>query len=124
MTAITGATTKTLMNLSAEDISDTNMEPLIDLAINLINLYTHEDSQISNLQGAAGSKTITLDSKQAGAVQLITREIYYGFYKGQEAVQIGGIAVSVAAVMGKPQFRELLKSIALNLKPEMEADVG
>lgn len=70
-----------LINLMNLDESAETLEPLIDLAIDCLNIF---GCDINNMSGDAGSKTVTLTSKQKGGVMIISRIIYKSFYKNED----------------------------------------
>lgn len=118
MVSLTAATVKLILNDSA--ISDTDMEILMDVAVDLLNLY---GAEISNMTGAAGTKTVSVESKQKGALMIATRAIYYGFWKGIENVGISSLSVSVSDVLANPAVISSIKDAAARLK-EIEVGTG
>ena len=59
-------------------ISVTNAEICLDGGIDLLNTF---GAGLDNLTGAAGSKTGTYTSKQAGAIMVMAQQIYSKHYK-------------------------------------------
>jgi hypothetical protein len=66
----------------ANVITPTNLEKVIDQAIDLLNLY---NCDLSNLQGTIASKSLSVEGKVRGAVYLVARTIYANFYKTTNA---------------------------------------
>lgn len=118
MVSVTGTIFKSVINDSV--ISDTNAEYMLDLAIDVLNLY---GADLSNMTGAAGSKTVNLESKEKGAVFLVARAIYYGFYKGIEPGIVDTVTVGATDVLGNPTILASIKEAARQLT-EIEVDVG
>lgn len=118
MATITADEFQVIMNKTDSDISNTNAEYIIDLAIDLLNTY---GADLPNMGGTAGSKTVSVESRQKGAVMLVARAVYYGFYKGVEAVGVGGLAVAVADVLGNATVVAAIKDAARQL---VELDVS
>ena len=118
MVNITAASFKSLMNDA--DADEEKMESVIDAAINMLNLY---GAELPNMTGTAGTKTVSLESKQAGAVQLVAEVIYNDFYKGIEATSVGGIAISKTVLLANPTVMACVKEAARRLT-EIEVDVG
>jgi len=92
--------------------SKTQMEPVLDLAIDTLNLYGA--TSISNMTGDAGSKTVTLTSKQRAGVFLIARMIYYDFYVGIENVS-APVTVTAANLLTNPAYVSALREISKRL---------
>jgi hypothetical protein len=109
-----------VINLDTGDISAIVTETVIDQAIHLINLagaHVANDrsvsyTDISNLSGTAGSKTVTLTSAQAGAVTEVAKAVYYRDYREQVPVTLGELGSQVAAT---PEPWELAVEMALGL---------
>jgi hypothetical protein len=89
--------------LGTPQISDTNMEYLIDMAINLLNLRGAGD--ISNMSGSAGTKEVNVDSPTEGAIFVSCRAIYHS---DPTSFGFAGLNVSVGDVLSNP---EVLKQI-------------
>jgi len=119
MVSVTASEFKSVKNLSDDDITNINAEKLIDLAIDLLNLFGHVD--LPNMSGTAGSKTVSLESNEKGAVFLVARQIYYGFYKDIETVGVGGLSVTLNDVLGNATIIDSIKEAARQLS---EFDVG
>ncbi len=121
MVDITADNMQALMNLSDSDISNTNMEYVIDCAINKLNTYGSGD--LPNMTGTVASKTVSVESREAGAIQEATRLVYYGYYKGQETTAISSLSVSMTSMLNNPMVESTIEKLAKQLL-EIEADVG
>lgn len=117
MVSLTGASFKLLMNDTT--ISDTDMESLIDAAISLVNVFSN--AELPLMGGTAGSKTVSLDSKQYGVVLIAARAVYNGFYKGVTAPVVDGFTVSTSDIMGNPTVMNTIETASRQLA---EMDVG
>lgn len=113
MTVYTAASFSDLLNDAS--ISATNMELIVDAAINSLNLLGAET--ITNMAGDAGAKTVTLTSKQHGAVVYAVRLIYLGVWKVQQigASSTLGQTLSTADVFANPTIVALLEKAAERL---------
>jgi len=112
MVSLTASDIDTLLNLSGSP-SATVIETWIDQAINLLNLYGKLD--MSNMNGTTGSKTVSLESEECGAVQEICRIIYYDYYKGLDAAVVQGMTVSSPALMSNPTVKHAIVEMARQL---------
>jgi len=86
-----------VLNLSVGDVSAIKTEALIDQAIDLLNLYANQS--ISNMAGTAGSKTVTLTSRQRAAVFEVAKAVYYRDYLSQVPLSGDGVSASVSATL-------------------------
>jgi len=86
---------------ATDDISLTNLEYLIDNAINYINLMA--GTSISNLSGTAGSKTVTVTSAQdpiiKSAVALCVRAYV------EKGPGVGIASVSLQQIISDPHYK-------------------
>ena len=104
-------------------IADANAEEIIDQAINILNTY---GADITNMTGTAGSKTWNGESKEKGAILSLAMEIYQ-YYKtsgsSSESSSISGLSYSVSSATGGSlgRIHEVAKSLAEQLK---EMDVS
>lgn len=89
------------------------LEAILDLAIDTLNLY---GAAINNMSGVAGEKTVTVTSKERGAVLQCARAVYYGFHERVENASAGGIAVSSSDLMSKPEIIGIIKEAAHRLE--------
>lgn len=119
MVSLTADLFKAVINDS--NISDTNAEYLIDLAISEINLHSGED--LPAMGGTAGSKTVSLTSQQYAAVMEAARAIYYSFFKGIESSTVGGITVSTPDLQSNPRVQAAIEKAARRLA-EFDVDYG
>lgn len=79
--------------MNDSDISVTNAEIQIDAAINLLNTY---GAGLDNLTGAAGAKTGSYTSSQAGAIMTMAQKVYATRYKNADEsnVQVSTVGVT------------------------------
>lgn len=108
-----------ILHLSS-GVQDQDLEAIIDLAIDALNLY---GADLPNMSGSAGSKSVGLESKEKGAVFIVARAIYYGFYKGLESSSVGGLTVGTPDLMSNPAVLRTIEDAARKLT-ELEVDVG
>jgi len=103
---------KNVMNLP--DLTSIDAEYILDLAIDCLNLY---GANISNMAGdTPGSKTVTLTSKEKAAVFIVARAIYYGFYREVTTASVAGLAVGPADLMSNPQVLQIIREAAKRLE--------
>ena len=112
MANLTASDIDTLLNLNGSPAA-TVVETWIDQAVNLLNLYGKLD--LSNMSGTAGSKTVSLESEERGAVQEICRIIYYDYYKGLDATSMQGLTISAPALMSNPVVKQTVVEMARQL---------
>jgi len=111
MASVTAQNFIDVMNISD---STTNMEYVLDLAIDTLNLYGA--TTINNMVGSAGSKTVTLTSKQRGGVFHLARIIYRDFYKeAGKTTSIGGLTVTAIELLANPTVESAIEKIARRL---------
>jgi len=101
------------MNLSSTVLPAASAELLIDLAVDVLNLFGNVE--ISNMTGTAGTKTLTATSKECGAILLLARMFYYGFFKGSENVTVQGVSVAITDILANPQTVQAIQAIAAKL---------
>ena len=111
----TAADWKKVMNLSNGTISDTNAEYVIDQAIDELNLW---NANLTNLAGVAGSKTTTLTSKARGGLFKVARMIYMDYYtrKGTLSAGLGAMSHVTIDYTSKPHIEELIRKIAKQIQ--------
>ena len=119
MATITASTFQALFNVA--DFTEEHAEEILDLAIDLINLYS--DADLPNMAGTAGSKTVSVASKEKGAIFLVGRAIYLGFYTKPESSAIQGQTLSPADVMGNPAVIASVREAARQLA-ELDVSYG
>lgn len=112
MASVTGQDLINAMNLPST-VTATKAEYILDLAIDLLNVF---DADLSNMSGSAGSKTVTLTSKQRGGVFAFARIVYYSFHRRIENLSISGVSLSVADLMSNPTVMQMAEKIALRLQ--------
>lgn len=120
MATITADEFQAILNLTDSDISNTNTEYVLDFAINLLNLY---GADLSNMSGTAGSKTWSGESSEKGAIYMVARAAYYSFFKGIETAAIAGLSATSPDVIANPVIMQTVKEAAQQLT-EMEVSVG
>lgn len=101
MGTITAAQVKTENKWTADNISDTDLEYLIDNIINYINLVA--GTSISNLSGGAGSKTMTSTSGQDPVVKAGVALAMRAYLDKGPAVAVGGL--NVQQIVSDPHYR-------------------
>jgi len=119
MPSLTASNIDTLFNLNGQ-ISDTIIETWIDYAIDKINGYGPE---LPNMSGTAGSKTVSLESKERGVVLDVVRTIYYSCYKGVASSTVGGLQVSTPDLMSNQTVLDAIKEAARMLN-EIDVSYG
>jgi len=118
MVALTATLFKAIVQDDEIDADDA--EYLIDLAISQISLHSGQD--LPTMGGTAGSKTVSLESKEYAAVMDALRAIYQSFYKGIEtATPGGGLAITSADLKSNPAVQSAIERAARRLA---EFDVG
>lgn len=113
MASVTADDWKNVMNLGEMD--DKHAEYVLDMAIDLLNIY---DVQLSNMSGTEGSKTMTLTSKERGGVFLVARAVYYSMYQNIETASGGGITVSATDLLSNPTVVETVEKVANRLQAD------
>ena len=91
------------------NISDANAVIIIQHGIDRLNTY---GAGIPDL--TAGSLTAT--SAQAGAILEAARLVYYGYYKGQESVVVGGLSATIPNMLSNPMVEAAIEKLANQLK--------
>ena len=117
MATITASLWKSVMHIS--DISDTDAEYIIDLAIDRLNLEGNLD--LPNMGGTAGSKTVSLESREKAAVFEMARIIYNTYYKEPRTVAVNGVNVGITDLLANPTINAAIERMARKLS---EFDVG
>lgn len=106
-------TASDFINVMGITDSATNMEYVLDLAIDTLNLYGAES--IDNMSGGAGTKTVTLTSRQRGGVFHLARVIYFEFFKDRRSASGGGINVTAIELLANPTVMSAVEKIAKKL---------
>ena len=110
MSSVSASDFKNVMNIND---SLTNLEYVLDLAIDVLNLYGAE--AIDNMAGSGGSKTVTLTSRQRGGVFLLARVIYHEFYKHKKNVSVGGVTLTVTDLLSNPTVMSTVEKMSKKL---------
>lgn len=110
MVSVTYSSFHSVMNLTIGDIPAVNTENLLDWAIDTINLYGNVS--ITNMAGVAGSKTVTLTSKQRGAVFLMAKFLYPSYRGPKDKVSVDGISIQNVDPLFIPGFDVVMKRIS------------
>lgn len=118
MASVTASDWRNVMNLTS--LSDTNAEYILDQAIDELNIY---GANLDNMAGGAGSKTVTLTSKQRGAVFAVARMIYESYYKGLSNVNVGSMALTKPDLMSNPALLKRIEQIGHKLRMESYARI-
>jgi len=112
LVSVSASDLDTILNLSGQ-VSDENLEAILDLAIDSLNIF---GASLSNMTGTAGTKTVDLTSQQRGAVLIVAREIYNKFYKGAgTATATGGFTVTVGDLLNDNDLAALLEKLGEKL---------
>ena len=111
MVALTATLFKTI--IADTSLTAATAEDIIDLAISNINLFS--DADLPVMGGAAGGKTVSLETREYAAVMHAARAIYYGFFKGLEASSIGGLTVTSPDLMSNPAVLDAIREAARRL---------
>lgn len=123
MPNITNADLASVMNLtvgSTGDITATQLEQVIDLAIDALNLY---NANIPNMTGTAGTKSVSLGSKQKGAVFLVARLVYYSFFKDLDKASLNSLTIDTVDLLSNPENRAQIKEAAEQLRSDVPAEM-
>ena len=120
MVAVTADDLIDVMNLSD---TTTVIEPIIDLAIDCLNIF---GCDISNMAGVAGAKTLTLTSSQKGGVFVVARTIYKSFYKNEDGSSgsLGQLSASTSDLMANPTIWQQIKDIANEIKASSSGTIA
>ena len=116
---INAASLQTLVNETVADLPNTTCEEILNQAINLINLEGQGQLNISTMQGTAGTKSLTVQSKEKGAIMQVAVAIYANNYKAagsqSSSFQAGGIGLSESASTGTGTVEMIAKEAAKSL---------
>jgi hypothetical protein len=112
MVSVSASDFDAVLNLAGSP-SATVLETILDLAIDSLNIY---GASLSNMSGTVGSKTVTLETKERGAVFIVAREIFQKFYKGAgTATPSGGFTITVGDLLNDNEFASLCEKLAHKL---------
>jgi len=106
-------TAQDFINMMGISDSTTNMEYVLNFAIDTLNL--NGATAISNMAGDAGSKTVTLTSRQRGGVFHVARIIYHETFKKMNAVNIATLTLTVPELLSNPTITSTIEKIAKKL---------
>jgi hypothetical protein len=121
MPTVTYADLASLMNLTVpDDISTVQLEQIIDTSIDALNVW---NANLGNLTGTVGAKTGSYTSKQWGAIKLVARQVYYGFYKNLDVAQLQGMSVTVKDLLSDPANVKLIQQCAEQLRSDLPVDM-
>lgn len=123
MATITADDFQALLHVVDGDITNTNTELVLDMAINLLNLYGRGNLGIGNMGGTAETKTLSVDSETKGAIYLVARAIYYGFFLHLENAAISALTVSTPDLMSNQTVLDAVKEAA-QLLVEVDISIG
>ena len=131
MVTVVAATFSNLID--DDDITATDSELIIDQAIDLLNMYSMVDEDISNMTGTAGTKTLSVEGYERGAILMVARPVYYSFFKrviGNTASLGQTASGDPADLFANPEVRAMIKEASQLLSArrtdtsEIEVDVG
>ena len=125
MVTITASDLDTLLNLDS-DVPDATLEAIIDLAVDKLNLYL-KGKELSNMAGTAGSKTLSVESRERGAIIPVAIAIYNRDYKlsGSESTSTSlGPMSTASSISGNVTSVEALAEKAADELKELEVDFG
>lgn len=110
MTTLSGAYFQTLMGDT--DTDATTWEYVIDSAINAIN--SRANANLPNMSGTAGSKSLSVTSKQAGSIEFVVRVVYATYLKNADAKggNVGALSVQVSDLMSNPAVLQAIDEAA------------
>jgi len=122
--SVTASTLDLLLNL-ASGVPDATLEEILDLAIDLINLYSRVG--LPNMTGTAGSKTVSLESREKGAVLSVAAAVYSNMYVSSgsqsSSFSLGALATSTSNAASNAAVDLAVKEASRSLA-ELEVDVG
>lgn len=119
MVIITSTTLGDLMNLTL-NFSWEKAERIIDLAIDMLNLY---GAELPNMSGVSGSKTVEVTSPQKAAIMLVARAIFYSFMGDPGAWSDSDQTISTSDLLVNTTVLSTVKEAAHILK-EPEGRLG
>ena len=90
----------------------TRVEYLIDDAIDYIN--SQAGTSISNMSGAAGSKTLTVTAAQAPIIKQLAALLVRAYLDKGPNVSVGGLGVS--AIVGDPQYKVAMMMVKTGIR--------
>jgi hypothetical protein len=124
MPVVAATDLESLMNLGADitagSLSHTQVEQIIDQAIDMLNTF---NANVPNMTGTVGSKSVSLTSKQKGAVWTVARAVYYGFYKNLDVATISGMAITTHDLLADANILKLVRDQAEALRSDIPPDL-
>jgi hypothetical protein len=109
--------------LDDADLADEDAEVIIDDAVDTLNAVLHSSGQeLANMTGTAGSKTLSVESYQKGAIMQVAKRIY-AMRKNPSATNsqgVGGVSISYH---GSADFMDFVRLVAGGMK-EIEVSRG
>jgi len=122
---LNAASLKDLVNDVA--LADVTSEKIIDHSVNKINGYAKIDV-VPNMTGAAGSKTLSVSSYEAGFIISVAIAVYNKDYKSSGAQSrsrgIGSLSVSSSSSSGATSEMETLARNAAESLRSLDVTVG
>lgn len=112
MVSVSATDLDAVMNLEGK-ITNANLENILDLAIDTLNLF---GAELSNMSGSEGSKTVTLTSKEKGAVFIAARAVKHGFYDSIGNAMIDGLSISVTDLASNTEVMNTIRQAAQRLQ--------
>lgn len=114
MGVITYQSLLTLVKKTTTTLPAADAEAIINQAINLLNTY---GADLPNMSGSVGSKMVSLQSSEEGAVLTVACDIYFSYYKDVDGnLSVEDYSVSTQNIMGNPQIIEKVKDLASRLR--------
>lgn len=121
MADITYATLQALLNITT---AAATCEEIIDHAVNLLNAY---GADLPNMTGTAGSKTLSVESREKGAVMEVACAVYNSKYVtsggSSRSYSVGSMSQSNSANTGASAPEDVAKELARQLI-EIESEVA
>jgi hypothetical protein len=114
MSIVDAAFVKKTMNLPA--IANDVIENLVEVSVDVLNLFAGAGT-ISNMSGTAGTKTLSLSSEKRGALMLVVRAAYYGFYKDLTGKTVGEVSFSPTDLLSNTNVLNTIQLAAARLSP-------
>lgn len=92
--------------LSIPQMSAVNIESLLDIAIDLLNLY---GADLPNMTGTAGSKSVSVDGQAKAAIFLAARAIYHS---DPSTFSLAELNISSGDILSNPEVSKTIKEAA------------
>ena len=120
MPDIDAAEIKKIMNLPG--IDNDVIERLVNVSIDVLNLFS--GAAIPNMTGTSGTKTLSTTSEKRGAILLVARAVYYGFFKDLTTKTVGEITFQPADLLSNAQVLNTIQLAAARLSPAAGASAA